>query len=191
MLDMKITDHGTITIVGVDPGTNYTGVAIFTLELPTLKILNIDTKLLNVFGLENRNMVGTDLQERLKMIYDQFLGILNTVEPFTVSIESPFMNRLRPAAVGSLSQCLWALELASFHHNKHLFVNKYPPSSVKNGVGAKGNADKDAMMLAILNHPEISSLINGNLISEHEIDAIAVAYIQLTNVRNNNIILLL
>ena len=57
MINHKINEMGVIRIIGVDPGTNYTGVAILTLSLPTLTIINIETMLMDMFGLENKQII--------------------------------------------------------------------------------------------------------------------------------------
>ena len=181
----------TIRIIGCDPGTTYTGVAILELRLPDLEIVSIKTHLIDMYGITNPLMLNTDLQSRLNYLYGKFNMLLNYVNPFSVSIESPFINRFRPQAVVPLSQSLMALELAAMHHNPYLMITKYPPSTIKNAVGAKGGADKIGVLDALWKVEEVSKLINLNNITEHEVDGIAIAYTNLRLLRNNKVLLCL
>ncbi len=188
--EFKIDNHGFINLVAVDPGTNYTGVAILKVSLPDLKIIGIETILLDMFGMENRNVLGTDLQKRLEYVNHNFIKVLNYYKPYSVTIESPFINRFRPQAVIPLANLLWSLESASMMHNKYMIVNRFAPSTIKNKVGAKGGADKIGVLDAVLKMNEITSLINPLKLSEHEVDGIAIAYTQLCLLRENGWLLL-
>ena len=180
-----------IKLLGSDPGSTYNGVAVLTISLPNLEIVSIDTLLMDMSDRISLNYTNTDLQSRLNKIHCQFLEILNFYNPFSVSIENPFMNRFRPAAVIPLAQTVMAMELATMDYNKHMMIAKYPPSVIKNVVGAKGGANKIGVLDAMLNINEITSKINLMCLSEHEVDAIAIAYKNLTDIRNNNVLLVI
>lgn len=168
-----------INIVGIDPGTNFTGVAIFSISLPYLKIEKIDTVLIDVNGLENPLITGTDLQHRLFKIHSWLTDILKFYNPFTVSIESPFINPRRPGAVIPLAQVLFCLEHAVRMYSPYIHLGKFPPSNVKNAIGVKGGEHKLPMLEALLRIKEINDKVNPKTLSEHEIDACAIAYAQL------------
>ena len=185
----------TFNLVGVDPGTNYTGVVAMEVSATTLEIVSIKPHLIDVHGLESTR--HKDLQFRLFLILNSFRDILRYYSPMIVTLEYGFINRLRPAAYGPLSQVRAVLEqsvmlLNTFERNVGFMrVNGFAPSTIKNAVGSKGGADKVTIEAAVGNIPEIAKHVDVNTLSEHEVDGIAIAYTQLKILRSNPHLLLI
>lgn len=175
-------------IVGVDPGSNNVGVSILNIDSKTFSINNIDTILLNL-TLTANHTIHENLIYRLSVLQNNIYNLLNFYKPRLVSIENSYININRPAAVVPISQSISTIELTILSFNSLIPIYKYRPSLIKNSVGAKGHAKKDEMTTALNNLTEISSLIQPNNISEHEVDAIAIAYSMLLDLRSNGIII--
>ena len=181
-----------INMLAIDPGTTTIGVSIFTInikDLDNIKISKIETILIDTSLKFVEEELTKDLLVRLRRLYDRVFEILKRYDPVIVSIENGFINRLRPAAYGPLSQSIMAIELAAGNYNKQIKIFKFAPKTIKKVTTKGGAADKDGVLLGVNSIKEITSLIDPNLVSEHEVDSIAVNYTMLEYLRENTVIL--
>jgi len=178
-----------LKLIGIDPGTNYIGVSILTIQSKDLTITNIETVALDVSKINNICFVNKNLMYRLAVLTELIYNVMKFHNPAAVGMESPFINSLRPASVVPLSQSVQAIEYGIYNFRDSMPVGKYPPSTVKNAVGAKGGADKIEILDALLTIDELKLNVNFNRITDHEVDATAIAYALLQDVRNNPLIL--
>jgi Holliday junction resolvasome RuvABC endonuclease subunit len=96
--------------------------------------------------------------------------------PDAVVSEAPFAHRF-PAAFASLTLVVDRIRTASrLITGRDIAV--YPPMEVKKAVTGKGSANKDAMKASVLGHKKIVFPQKKSIedLTEHEYDAIAVAY---------------
>jgi len=168
------------TIVSIDPGTN-TGIAIYEISPKDFSIVSLETLtvVLSEYG---------DLLAKLVKIKKTIASIIETYNPIIVSVEAAFLNIRFPKAVMQLSQIISAIELTIKTINSDIKIFEYPPKYIKKII-ATGTADKDDMTEAVLKIKELSSNININHMSEHEVDAMSIGYVTLLEIRKTPFIL--
>lgn len=179
----------TIRLVGIDVGTTNCGIGIIETDPIDLNIVNIETSKMTLVNDTDR--VYNRLVYRLMDLYLGLKDLLIDVDPIAVYLEYAFINRLRPGAYGPLSQARGVIENCILNVNmKWLTTNEiifggFPPSIIKNAVGAKGGANKVSVLEAVLNIKEISKHIDLTELTNDEVDGIAIAYTLLTEIRRN------
>ncbi|MDQ6990800.1 MAG: crossover junction endodeoxyribonuclease RuvC [Mariprofundaceae bacterium] len=170
----------TFYLIGIDPGNN-TGIAIYELDCNTKAVISIVTHTVVLDNLvTNRNEV---LLNRNAILSSVCKKLSSTYTPIVLAMESAFLNSRFPKAVMQLSQYTSTVEQAFYGINSFIKIHRYPPKYIKKYIGAGGNADKDAMTLAVKALPEISARIDLDRVTEHEIDALAAGYIAVSYVR--------
>jgi len=179
-----------INILSVDPGTNM-GVAIYTVSVPDLEILNIETTVLDLNVRTKPDVMYKNLLLRIEKIQLYISHIGFNYNPHILAMEAAFVNSRFPKSVMYLSQYIAAIELTLKNNNPFIKIFNYPPKLVKKTVNAGGKADKDMMTIAINNINEISNKIDPTRLSEHEVDALAVGYTLINELRNNPELLIL
>ena len=160
-------------LVSVDPGTVTCGVAVW----------DIDDRLA-ISSLYSFTIYINDklsLNKRMDKLYYIFKDIFTETKPFQLAHESGFINRFRPQAYGPIYTTIYLVRQAFTEIIGDYGLFGYPPKTVKASV-SKGYADKDDMFTAVNGIEEIKRFITGNE-SEHEIDAIAIGYTHLKNIR--------
>ena len=182
-------------ILGIDPGTRDTGVAFMEVDKNN-KILSIETLNINAFEVWNNKYFTKEaskqditVEHRIELILERLTSFIEDKDIHTVAIEGPFFNPKRPGVYAVLLE-LVALIKAGVSKGDLLKyqLNIYQPQYVKkiNGVNKtkwpKGTKTKDKVLATMKKVKPITTIIKGTLddISEHEVDAIAVAYTQLT-----------
>lgn len=171
----------TFNIVSIDPGNNI-GISIFTVSLPDYKIINIETK----FVILENNISKTahdKILDRLQILSNLVTELITIYNPVAFSVEAAFLNVRFPKAVMQLSQYVAIIEHTMIQLNPYIKIFKYPPKYIKARSTGSGNADKDGMLLGLNKVKELSSKVNLNLVSEHEVDAVAIAYTALLEIR--------
>jgi len=164
-----------ITLLGIDPGTSTLGLSIFHLN-SDLEIERIDTECINTAREKTVFRENANLEYRIAVIGKEIERVLVTHNPVGMAIEMPFINPRRIGSVIPLARLLGVLMDRSIQTNPYRMIYKKSPSEVKNAVGAKGGADKDAVLLAVQQIDEIDRLIELDKLTDHEIDAIAINY---------------
>jgi len=166
-------------IIGIDPGSN-TGVAIFELSSIDMSILSISTHTVILNNMIN----GTDVLLERNIVLSKICSYLyDTYIPKAVAVEAAFLNSRFPKAVMQLSQYTTTIDQTFYNKDNFIKILRYPPKYVKKYIGGGGNADKDGMLLATRNIPELLNNIDLNRLTEHEIDAIAIGYVSITELR--------
>ena len=168
-------------IVGIEPGNNL-GVSVLEIDSKTLNILSIKT---HRFILDKQLDNDTDsiTVNKWYLIENIVQALASTYNPLIVAMESAFLNVRFPKAIITLGAYTTVLEMNWSRHISSNRYFKYPPKYVKKIVG-KGDADKLDMLKNISSIEEINNCIDPTKISEHEIDATAIAYTALLEVRS-------
>lgn len=169
-------------IMGIDPGSRTLGVSIFTVK-PTgestikdfdLEIMDIKTITLHIdndtTGLfDNVTARTLKLKRFIKAIYYIY-------RPAMTSIESSFVNMSRLGAVLPLTKAIHTIESTLVELDRYAKIVSIPPGAVKKAFDSKQKG-KDAVLVALKNKKELVDLIGDVAkISEHEVDAVAIAY---------------
>ena len=161
-------------MLSVDPGTVTIGIAVWDIDPNTLAIRNIITYTPYV----NKDL---NMEHRLFYIRNLFINIVEEHQPYMIAHENAFLHRFRPMAYGPLYTIISHLREAFFNNFGMYNVYGYSPKSIKMNM-IKGNADKDDMYLAVSSNKELSKYVN-QYTDEHQIDAIAIGYTHLINIR--------
>lgn len=169
-------------IMGIDPGTRNIGVSIFTLN-GKLQVIGIITFNLNV-DIETDTGIHDTLLDRTSKLYRLITSLYYIYNPSMVSIESSFINSRMLGAVIPLTKAIGAIESAIFNMDKYAKVISIPPGVIKKLFDAK-QVGKDAVTDALLKHTELMEFVNTKVMTEHEIDAIAITYSLLRYLRKS------
>jgi len=178
------------SIIGIDPGTDTLGVANIYFDIPTLQIVSTQAQTLK--GAKNASgswisEINGDRWGRIESHYANLFQIFNHYQPLEIACEAPFINRGQPQAGLALTEVVAMIKHAVVLHDSWKRLYMIDPPTVKNAVGVLGRAGgpegKKLMRAAVLAMPELN--YNGEtpieLLDEHSIDAIAVAYCRYKN----------
>jgi len=176
------------SIVGLDPGTDTLGVGIITFDVRTLWIDHTSALTLKGSKCRMDPMMIESHSERFARINTLGLNILDILRyhrPVAVVCESPFFNSKRPQAFAALIEATAMIRQTVWEYDRTIGLDLVDPPSVKQAVGAKGNAGKDDVHKAVLQIGELNfrGLLPLSSLDEHSIDAIAVAYSKLIEYR--------
>lgn len=117
-------------ILGIDPGSRYTGYALLTEENGSLIALRCDVLKLDTMD---------DHSDRLKYIFDKLCVIIKSNKPTACAIETPIYG-VDPQAMLKLGRAQAAAILACKHCG--IPVIEYFPKVVKKAITGNGNAAK-------------------------------------------------
>lgn len=175
-------------LLGIDPGVNNCGVAVIDTStafrvLDTLNIKNVrkftdDEKVLE-------KDFGTRPVKVLSIVREIEKTLVKFPEIKTAAIEAPFYHHLTPQAYGSLLEVVSAIRY-NILIPQRIFYEMLPPMSVKKLFTDKGAAKKELMKRFLLQKKEDGSILidlDIEMLTEHEIDAIAIAYTYYVNLR--------
>jgi len=160
-------------LISVDPGTVTCGVAVWD--------LNNEFKIDNLYSFTIFVDSDIDLNKRMDRLYNIFNNVFNELQPFQLAHESGFINRFRPQAFGPIYTTIYLIRQAFINEISNYGLFSYPPKMVKAFVST-GGADKDDMFKAVNNIKEVKPFLTG-FETEHEIDAIAIGYTHINNIR--------
>ncbi len=171
----------TYTIIGIDPGINYTGISVYTLtdynqlvsiEAFTIRPSSIDTRIV-----EDIDIVG-ERYIKLNSLRCTIASICNHYKPSAVICEGPFYSRFRPMAYASLVETLTFIRQGVYSYNPYISIVVIQPLLIKKTIGAGVMDGKVDVTRAINAHPELISVLVNDLyeLDEHSQDAIAIAY---------------
>lgn len=146
-------------ILGVDPGTLFTGYAVISgidekLELLCAEVIKIPAK--DKFPL------------RLKQIYDRLVEVIDLYKPDEFAIETAFYGKNVQSTL-KLGHARGVSILAAV--NKQIPTSEYSPREIKKSVSGLGGASKEQVRYMVCSLLNIKSLPKQTDIS----DAIAVA----------------
>jgi crossover junction endodeoxyribonuclease RuvC len=122
---------GAIRILGIDPGSQRTGVGIIDVE-PNGRLVHVCHSALAVAG-------EASFALRLKRIFDELGALLELHHPDECGIEQVFMAR-NPDSALKLGQARGAAICAAVSHG--LEVHEYAATEVKRAVVGSGRGDK-------------------------------------------------
>lgn len=181
MLPIPSDTNTIVSVIGIDPGTTNLGCGIISFDFTTNKITSAEAYTFRGDRLITNQWitdVHSDRTNRIAMLEEKLFDVLMKVNPICVTCESAFINIKRPAAYGALVEIISAIRRAVMRFDVWRRLYMVPPSLVKNAIGAKGGADKDAIKLALLKITDVSSvcLTPIEYMDEHSVDALAVAY---------------
>ncbi len=146
-------------ILGVDPGTLFTGYAVISGVNEKLEMLKCD-----VIKIPAKNK----LPLRLKQIYDSLVEVIDEFKPDEFAIETAFYGKNVQSTL-KLGHARGVSILAAV--NMQIPTTEYSPKEVKKSVSGLGGASKEQVRYMVCQTFKIKTLTGSNDVS----DAIAVA----------------
>jgi crossover junction endodeoxyribonuclease RuvC len=147
-----------MVILGVDPGTHYTGYAVVKTSAVRGKLIDYD-----IITLKNLSF-----PQKLKKIYDRLSEVIRKHRPDEFAIETAFYSKNVQSTL-KLGHARGVCILAAA--NTSVPVSEYSPREIKKAVTGRGNASKEQVRYMISRILDIKPLQGRSDIS----DAIAVA----------------
>lgn len=180
------------TILSIDPGINYCGLSVLTLESGVLNIE--ETKLI-----KNIRKFTED-EKTIEKKYDnktvKVLTILNEVRSIIdkygieeIVIEAPFYNTLTPMAYGSLLEVIFSIKYTIAIPNNYT-LKLFEPLLVKKFFTNNSLASKQIIKEFLVNKITSGAIkLNKSVeeLSEHEIDSIAIGFTYLWDKVNSGV----
>ena len=181
-------------VVGIDPGTKLLGVAALDLDLATGEVALAEVRTFDAEQLMRAYphviQVHGSRMARLMALEETLSGFFNYLQPHAIVSESPYMGRF-PQAYAALTECVSGIRRAVYRYDQFLPLLMVDPMTAKLAVGvtSKGRPKvgrgkpgktglvKEDVRVGLLQQPILNlSGADLNLIDEHSVDAIAVAY---------------
>lgn len=180
---MPIGSSSLVKVIGLDPGSNTFGVSVLTIDTDSLHIVNSDAFTLVGSKISSNSYWVEEIYggrvNRILALENALLEIFNYHQPLIIASESPFINAAFPQAGVALTEVMCSIRRAVMQHDIYKQLHLIPPSSLKNAIGAIGNAGKDVMkekIIQLSNQFSYTGNIPIALLDEHSIDALAVGY---------------
>jgi len=182
-------------IMGIDPGSHHIGISIFTIndKLVVIEMDSINMEIGNISN--NRHLCNSDIIMRSNNFQKYIHDIVYHSNPLIIAIESSFSNHDRPTAVIALSKILGVLHNTIYSINPNIKIMEIPPLTAKKAINMDRPLtktdikDKTKVREWLCTNPELKDLVKDLVLSEHEVDAIAVTYSMLVKLRENPAIL--
>lgn len=181
-----------VRLLSIDPGSTTTGFALWELNVHTSEIRSITTWTFNAGDIQYPGgaMDGYgDLYRRLHALKNETKATLRRYAPLAVMSESPFFALRQPNAFEVLVKVLSTIREAVTEH----YVQTSPlflvdPSKAKRAFDVKGTG-KDVVRVALLANKDLCAKLSKppSMMSEHEVDAVAVGYYMLLAYRSGTL----
>ena len=192
-------EEATFNIVGIDPGSTTMGVACLGVSLNNLSLKSVETfqitadqptggvkladGLLEYYPPRSIRML--EIQRRLQTAFDFY-------QPVQIACESPFYNPRNPNAYGVLVEVVKTVEDTVRSWNPWRPLYRIESTAAKKSVNPTNDQLAKELKLikdsklrikeAVRIFPELH-MLNLDIMTEHEIDAVVVGYCQLTRLR--------
>lgn len=174
-------------LVGVDPGSDTLGVAVLDLDLGTDQITLMEARTFSGVQLSRAfrhvQEVHGDRAARLMAHEENLYQYFCYTQPHNVASEGPFMSRF-PQAFATLTLCVENVRRALYRYYPFLPLVIIDPPTVKLSVGVRGKGTtKDDVKVGLKRIIKEGRILNTHdididVLDEHSIDAIVVAYTQ-------------
>ena len=147
-------------ILGIDPGIAIVGYGVLDYtkgKFKTVAMGSIETP------------AGIDVEERLKMIYDDMCEIIDTYRPDEMAIEELFFNTNQKTGI-AVAQARGVILLSAVQ--KKVKISEYTPLQVKQSVVGYGRAEKKQVITLV---KMMLGMENSALKLDDTADALALA----------------
>lgn len=188
MLVIPEGSSSTASIIGLDPGSDSLGTGIIRFDIQTLEIEASFARTIHGSKFARHSWRNEHHGERAARIYEleeYLLWLFVSEHAFKIASESPFFSVLHPNAYGALTEVICAIRNAMNRYDRYKVLELIDPPSVKNAVGAKGNADKDPVKAGLIAMPDLNYCGDVPLehLDSHSCDGLAVAVCSLHRLR--------
>jgi Holliday junction resolvasome RuvABC endonuclease subunit len=182
MLRIPYGSGSIISVVGIDPGSTTLGTAVLWIDLSIMKIIASSAKTFRGDRLHNSDSwTGSLFGDRIGRILaleNELVHLFQHVQPYMIATESPFISMRQPQAYGALTEVICTVRNAVMRYDVWKPLYMIDPPTVKKSVGAAGNAGKEDVKKALMLLPDLcySGDVPLEILDEHSVDALAVAY---------------
>ncbi len=192
MLSIPLSSGNIAKIVGIDPGTETLGIAIIHFNVEDFSIVQCEAATYKGSDLPSNDWtraVYGDRYRRIEAHRNYIYHMLVEEQPLIVGCESPFITRRFPQAGLALTEVVCAIRAAVRLYDLWKPLYHVTPPEAKKAVGAKVSKDKNEVSKSILKIKGLTStaVIPLNLLDEHSIDALAVAYCLLQHAKESKL----
>lgn len=146
-----------ITILGIDPGSRYTGYGIIQTNFS--KLAYLDSGCIKA--------TSSDLSQRLWQIFEGVQQLMQYYQPTEVAIEQVFVHR-NPSSALKLGHARGVAMVAAAAHQVKIY--EYSPREVKQAVVGFGGAEKEQVKQMVIKLLQLNSAPQADAA-----DALAVA----------------
>jgi crossover junction endodeoxyribonuclease RuvC len=154
-------------ILGLDPGLATLGFGAIQCSAPNRVSLGAVEQVFPLdFGVI-KTPAGTDMGDRLQMIYDDLHTVLNQVQPDLISLEKLFFYRMGNTI--AIAQARGVIMLVLAQHKMPLV--EFTPAQIKQALTGYGNAEKYQVQEAVARELNLESIPK----PDDAADALAVA----------------
>ena len=129
--------QGKYRILGIDPGTNYTGYGVLEVEGRVVRSV--------VMGDIDLHKM-TDPYDKLRYIFQRVGSIIEEYAPAEVALESPFFGE-NVQTMLKLGRAQGVAMAAALSHDRPVF--EYAPSRIKQAISGSGSASKEQIAAII------------------------------------------
>jgi crossover junction endodeoxyribonuclease RuvC len=133
-------------ILGIDPGTSITGYGVIDADGKTPILLAMGVIKLSKLD---------DHYERLHIIFDRTLSLIDSYKATELAIEAPFFGK-NVQSMLKLGRAQGSAIAAALHRN--LSVNEYAPRKIKMAITGQGNATKEQVAFILQNMLKIKEI---------------------------------
>jgi Holliday junction resolvasome RuvABC endonuclease subunit len=169
-------------MIGIDPGVNNCGIAVFDVLYNGNVIQSVDAFTLVNSKLVDKTQLYEDLYSDHTVKFHKLMRsiseIISVVKPELVACETPFYSSFRPKAYASLLEVYNGIHAVIIDHNNNTPFIGVEPLLVKKTIGAGMTTGKLDVKEAVRRNTEIMSALTNDLdkLDEHSIDSMAVGY---------------
>lgn len=160
-------------VISFDPGKNL-GFCKMSVDPLTFQILNVESR---TYYLDDKIYSPFAMFNKLEYLSQIVRSVLLESKPIIVGMEQVFKHRFANAVI-QLAQYTATIEYNVRTFDPYMLFCTYPPKAVKRAIGATGDADKYKMLETVSKIQDIKPFIRSD-VTDHEVDAIAIAYIAL------------
>ncbi len=158
----KYKQTAPFTILGVDPGTQYTGYGVIEVYRKELRLL--DSGVINLTSMETH-------QEKLLSIFKNINFEIQTYKPIAMAVEAPFYGK-NVQSMLKLGRAQGAAIVAAMSCN--IEVQEYAPKKIKQSITGNGNASKEQVCAMLSNILKVS--LDGRKLDETDALGAAVCH---------------
>jgi len=154
-------------ILGIDPGLATLGFGAIQCSTPDVSNPSAVEQVVTLdFGVI-QTPAGTEMGDRLQMIYDDLHTVLNQVQPDLISIEKLFFYRMGNTI--AIAQARGVIMLVLAQHKMPLI--EFTPAQIKQALTGYGNAEKYQVQEAVARELNLDKIPK----PDDAADALAVA----------------
>ena len=158
-------------ILGIDPGSNIMGYGILEARPRTPVMIAL--------GVIDMHKLG-DHYEKIKMIFNRTVGLIDEFQPDVIAIEAPFFGK-NVQSMLKLGRAQGAAISAALFRNLPIF--EYAPRRIKQAITGEGNASKEQVAGVLKSYLGLATMPE-NLDATDGLAAAVCHYFQLSVEKN-------